>query len=166
MKHLLYSLLLGSVVAFTSCSDKLNDKHDDPDAFTSTKIEYLFAQGAQKTIENDYADTYNYTFRRFGNYTQVTARQTGTDRINLYDIQSDLGRWENYYVTRMGSLTEIDKIYAKLSSDEQEAYRNYAEGAKVLKAYNTAIATDFFGNMPYSEAFTARNVIYGGTVIL
>ncbi|MCD7926487.1 MAG: SusD/RagB family nutrient-binding outer membrane lipoprotein [Bacteroides sp.] len=166
MKHLLYSLLLGSAVAFTSCSDKLNDKHDDPDAFTSTKIEYLFAQGAQKTIENDYGDMYTYTFRRFGNYVQVTARQTGTDRMNLYDIQSDLGRWENYYVTRMGSLTEIDKIYATLSSDEQAVYRNYAEGAKVLEAYNTAIATDFFGNMPYSEAFTARNAIYGGAVIL
>lgn len=167
MKHLLYSLLLGSAVAFTSCSDKLNDKHDDPDAFTSTKIEYLFAQGALKTLENDYGDMYNYTFRRFGTYLQVTARQAGTDRINLYqNLQSDLGRWENYYVTRMGSLTEIDKIYATLNSDEQAAYRNYAEAAKVLEAYNTVIATDFFGNMPYSEGFTARNAVYGGTVIL
>lgn len=167
MKHLLYSLLLGSAVTFTSCSDKLNDKHDDPDAFTSTKIEYLFAQGAQKTIENDYGDMYNYTFRRFGTYLQVTARQTGTDRINLYqNLQSDLGRWENYYETRMSSLTEIDKIYATLTGDEQDTYRKYVEASKVLKAYNTAIATDFFGNMPYSEAFTARNAIYGGPVIL
>ena len=162
MKHLLYTLLLGSAATLVGCTDKLNDKHNDPDAFTSTKIEYLFAQGAQKTIENEYTDMYNYTFRRFGVYLQVTAQQTGTDRINLYqNIQSDFGRWENYYETRMNTLTEIDKIYAQLDEGEQASYQNYYEAGKILKAYNTAMTTDFFGNMPYSEAFTARNAIYG-----
>ena len=167
MKHLLYTLLFTSGTALVSCTDKLNDKHDDPDAFTSTRIEYLFAQGAQKTIENEYADMYNYTFRRFGIYLQVTAQQTGTDRNNLYqNIQNDLGRWSNYYETRMNTLTEIDKIYNQMDAGEQESYKNYYEAGKILKAYNTAMATDFFGNMPYSEAFTARNAIYGQTVIL
>lgn len=166
MKKLLYSLLLGSAVAFSSCESKLDEKHSNPDGFTSAEIEYLFTKGAQKTIENDYADTWNYNFRLIGNYIQTTARQAGKDRINLYqNIQDDKARWENYYVTRMSTLTEIDKIYATLSPEEQTKYQNYIEAGKILKAYNTAIATDFFGNMPYTEAFTARNVVYGGTVI-
>lgn len=166
MKHLLYSLLLGSVVAFSSCESKLDEKHDNPDAFTSAEIPYLFSKGVLKTVENDYGDTYTYNFRRLGTYVQVTARQEGKDRINLYqNIQDDLGRWENYYVTRMGSLTEVDKIYATLSPAEQKQFQNYVEAGKIMKAYNTAIATDMFGNMPYSEAFTARNVVYGGSVI-
>ena len=57
MKHILYSLLLGTVVAFSSCESKLDDKHNNPDGFTSAEIEYLFSKGALKAIENDYADT-------------------------------------------------------------------------------------------------------------
>ena len=166
MKHILYSLLLGTVVAFSSCESKLDDKHNNPDGFTSAEIEYLFSKGALKAIENDYADTWNYNFRLIGNYIQTTARQAGKDRVNLYqNIQDDKARWENYYVTRMSTLTEIDKMYATLSPDEQAKYQIFVEAGKVLKAYNTAIATDFFGNMPYTEAFTARNVVYGGSVI-
>lgn len=166
MKHLLYSLLLGTAVAFTSCESKLDEKHDNPDGFTTAEIGYLFTQGALKTIENEYADTYYYNFRLIGNYIQTTARQTGKDRVNLYqNIQDDKGRWENYYVSRMSTLTEIDKMYATLSPEEQAKYRIFIEAGKILKAYNTAIATDFFGNMPYTEAFTARNVVYGGSVI-
>ena len=166
MKHILYSLLLGTAITFSSCESKLDEKHDNPDGFTSAEIGYLFTKGAQKTIEIDYADTWNYNFRLIGNYIQTTARQAGKDRVNLYqNIQDDKARWENYYVTRMSTLTEIDKMYANLSTEEQAKYKIYVEAGKILKAYNTAIATDFFGNMPYSEAFTARNVMYGGSVI-
>lgn len=166
MKHTIYSFLLGSMVALSSCSDLMDEKHDNPDAFTSTEIEYLFAKGAQQTLEINYADTYNYNFRCLGTYLQTTARQEGENRNTLYqNIQDDLGRWNNYYVTRMNTLTEIDKIYATLSDEEQKSYQQYYEAGKILKAFNTAMATDFFGNMPYTEAFTARNVIYGGTVI-
>lgn len=166
MKHLIYSLLLGSVIALSSCEDKLDEKHNNPDAFTETEIEYLFSQGALNAIENSYGDMYTYNFRRLGVYLQTTAQQTGDSRNNLYqNIQTDLGRWESYYINRMGTLTEIDKIYATLSPEVQKNYQNYIEAGKVLKAFNTAITTDFMGNMPYTEAFTARNVIYGGTVI-
>lgn len=166
MKQLIYSLLLGTMVAFSSCESKMDEKHNNPDAFTSAEIPYLFSKGVLKAVENDYGDTYTYNFRRIANYIQVTARQEGKDRINLYqNIQDDLGRWENYYVTRMSTLTEIDKIYGTLSPTEQKEFQNYVEAGKIIQVYNTAIATDFFGNMPYSEAFTARDVIYGGSVI-
>ena len=166
MKQTIYGFILSAMVAFSSCSDKLDEKHDNPDAFTSSEIEYLFTKGALQTIAIDYVDTYNLTFRRLGVYLQTTARQEGENRNTLYqNITDDLGRWENYYETRMRTLTEIDKIYATLSPEEQKSYQKYFEATKVMKAFNTAIASDFFGNMPYSEAFTARNVIYGGAVI-
>lgn len=166
MKYQLYSTLIGSLLFFSACEDKLDEKHENPDAFGSTEIEYLFAQGAKKTLENDYGDCYNYTFRLLGIYTQTTARGTGQDRTNTYLIQNDKDRWQNYYETRMNTLTEIDKMYEALDEAGKNAYRPYIETAKVLKAYNTAIATDFFGDMPYSEAFTARNTLYGKEVIL
>jgi hypothetical protein len=160
MRYKIYSLIAGIAAFLTSCEDIMDEKHDNPDAFTDTKIEYLFSQGAVYAIENDYADTYNYVFRLLANYTQTAARSSGDSRSDLYLIQDDKGRWENYYIKRMSPLVEIDHIYASLNTSKQEQYRIYVEASKVLKAYNTAITTDFFGDMPYSEAFTARNPIY------
>lgn len=165
IQYTLYSFLLGLFFMFSACESELDDKHENNDAFTNTKIEYLFAQGTLKTFEINYIDWYNLTFRRFGTYLQTTARLDGSSRSNLYNIQSDLDRWSNHYVTRMSTLTEIDKIYNTFGDTEKSYYKPYIETNKIVKAYNTAIATDFFGSMPYSEAFTARNVLYGGTVI-
>jgi hypothetical protein len=165
MRYKIYSLIAGLAAFLTSCEDIMDDKHNNPDAFTDTKIEYLFSQGAIYAIENDYADTYYYVFRLLANYTQTAARSEGDSRSDVYLIQDDKARWENYYIKRMSPLIEVDHIYASLNSSQQEQYRIYVEASKVLKAFNTAIATDFFGDIPYSEAFTARNPIYGeGTV--
>ena len=58
MKQTIYGFILSAMVAFSSCSDKLDEKHDNPDAFTSSEIEYLFTKGALQTIAIDYVDTY------------------------------------------------------------------------------------------------------------
>lgn len=163
MKKRITTLLTG-ILLFSSCQDYMDSKHEDSDAFTKTTIEYLFAQGVLKTVELDYADCYNYNFRLLAAYTQTAAQREGKDRLNLYEIKDDKTRWDNYYITRMSALTEIDKMYATLGSDKQAEYKPYIEAVKVLKAFNSAIATDFFGNMPYSEAFTGRNPLYGGSV--
>lgn len=166
MKYQLYSLLFGTALLFASCENKMDEKHLDPDGFTDTKIEYLYSRGALNALEIDYADCYNYNFRLLATYTQVASRREGENRINTYNIQDDKARWENYYEKRMSTLTEIDKIYATLTEKEQTEYLPYFETNKVLKAFNTAIATDFFGDIPYNEAFTARNAIFGNEVIL
>lgn len=167
MKQFIYSLFITTMLVFTACEDTMDEKHSNPDAFTTTEIQYLFARGTLNAVEIDYVDTYNQNFRFLGNYIQVTARREGANRINLYDIKNneDKGRWENYYIKRMSTLTEMDKIYNTLSAAEQQETKIFMEAGKILKAYNTAITTDFFGNMPYSEAFTARNPLYGENVV-
>ena len=157
--------MVGALIACTSCESKLNDRHENNDAFTSTKIEYLFANGTKKTIENDYADMYSHSFRFSGMLTQITAAKEGKNRANVYDVKNDKSRWQNYYVDRMSTLSEVEKINNTLSEEKQNEYRPYLEATKILKAHNTAMATDFFGSMPYTEAFTARNSLYGGEVI-
>ncbi|MEG0453794.1 MULTISPECIES: SusD/RagB family nutrient-binding outer membrane lipoprotein [Bacteroides] len=164
MKKRIISLLMGIILLSSSCQDYMDKKHENSDAFTKTKIEYLFAQGILKTIEMDYSDCYSYNFRLLSTYMQTAARREGKDRINVYEVKDDKTRWNNYYITRMSLLTEIENIYTTLNSAGQEEYRPYIEAGKILKAFNTSIATDFFGNMPYSEAFTARNPLYGGSV--
>lgn len=163
---IIYTTLICSVL-FSSCESELNNRHYDPDGFTDAKIEYLYSRGLIRTIENDYADYWSYVFRIFGTYTQTVSREAGSSRVNVYTIQSDIGRWENYYIKRMQELVEMDKIYNyTLSDSEKKNYTPFMETAKILKAYNTALATDYFGSMPYTEAWGSRNAIYGQPVNL
>jgi len=153
------------LLLFTSCEDELDKRHFTSDGFTSANIEFLYTQGASKTIDNDYSDFYSYVFRMLGGYTQTVAQKYGTGRSSKYEIKTDNGRWEKYYVTRMQELAEMDKIYNfSLSESEKAQYSPYMETAKILKAYNTIMATDVLGAMPYSEAWGARNGLYGQPV--
>lgn len=165
MKYILQSLALGSLIAFASCENKMEEKHKNPDGFTSTTIEYLFANGTKAAIEGSYGDYYTHVFRLLSTYTQNTARREGKDRVNTYDIRDDKGRWENYYISRMSSLKEADNIYETLTEKEKSDYEPYLLAGKVIEAYNTSIATDIFGSMPYTQAFTARNEWFGKPVI-
>lgn len=167
MKQILLYTTIACSILLSSCESELDSKHYNPDGFTDAKIEYLYSRGLVRTIENDYGDYWNFVFRLLGTYTQTLSREAGSSRINVYTIQSDNGRWENYYVKRMQELVEMEKIYNyKLSDSEKKNYTPFMETAKVLKAYNTSMATDFFGAMPYSEAWGSRNGIYGQPVNL
>lgn len=67
----------------------------------------------------------------------------------------------------MQEFAEIDKKFNyALSENEKAYYLPYMETAKVLKAYNTIMTTDVMGSMPYSEAWGARNGLYGQPIIL
>lgn len=167
MKKILLYIPIVAAILLTSCESELNDRHFNPDGFTDAKIEYLYATGIIRTVENDYADHWNYVFRLLGTYTQTLSRESGASRTDLYTIQDDKGRWDNFYVKRMQELIEMDKIYNyKLSDQQRPNYAPYMETAKVLKSINTTMATDFFGAMPYSEAWGSRNDIYGQPVLL
>lgn len=167
MKKILLYIPIVAAILLTSCESELNDRHFNPDGFTDAKIEYLYSTGINRTVENDYVDYWKYVFRLLGTYTQTLSRESGASRTDLYTIQDDRGRWDNFYVTRMQELIEMDKIYNyKLSDQQKPNYAPYMETAKVLKSINTTMATDFFGAMPYSQAWGSRNDIYGQPVLL
>lgn len=162
----LYTSML-MLLFFVSCSDELDKRHFTPDGFTDAKIEFLYTAGAANTIDNSYSDYYSYVFRLLGTYNQTVSRKYGAVRLSLYQINSDLGRWDKFYTTTMQELVEMDKIYNfSLSESDRPQYEPYMETAKVLKAYNTIMATDVFGSMPYSEAWGARNGLYGQPINL
>ncbi|MCC8152852.1 MAG: hypothetical protein LIP01_00715 [Tannerellaceae bacterium] len=94
MKKIIYSFLVVTGLLFVSCEDKLDDKHVNPDGFTETEIEYLFAQATLYAIENDYGDSWNYVFRWLNTYTQALARRAGEGRYQVYEVSGDNTRWQ------------------------------------------------------------------------
>ncbi|MGN6491104.1 MAG: SusD/RagB family nutrient-binding outer membrane lipoprotein [Agriterribacter sp.] len=177
-KYLLTCVCLVAILFTASCKKSLNDLYQNPNAFTSTNIELLFPQGIVNSVPTDYADAYNRIVPKLAPMMQLTANHVAEPAVlNLYRFNSaasagsggaiDFGRWANYYNGKMPILKEIEKIYTwTLTEQEKEGYKVYFQLAKIIAAFNTSVTTDLFGDMPYSEAFTARNSIYNQSVNL
>jgi hypothetical protein len=167
------ALLLGA-----SCRKSLNSLYQNPDAFTTTSIELLFPTGVSNSVPIGYLDAFGRYLGSFAPMLQLLANNSSNPAsLHLYQfVQAasssnvgavDFGLWGNYYNSYMPALKEIEKIYQwQLTPAQQAGYKVYYELTKIVEAYNTSRCTDLFGDMPYSQAFTARNSIYNKPVIL
>ena len=85
-------------------------------------------------------------FGTIGNYSGMSV--SGAN-VPFVDIPSG-GEWSSYYTNRGRNLSNI--IYLCKKQDEAK-YVNKIAIARILKAHFTSIATDSYGDIPYSESF-------------
>lgn len=168
-KNRLGIIALITIITLASCKKNLDELFQNPESFTETKIEYLLPQGIDNTLRQEYTDIYNNHLRSIAQLTQVVSGIEDPVSGRYYVWTNDKGKWGDYYTNsnKMISLKGIEQIYNyKLTDAEKEEYKPFLAMAKVLMAYNTARATDFFDDIPYSEAFKAQNSLYNQPVIL
>ncbi|NIG55779.1 SusD/RagB family nutrient-binding outer membrane lipoprotein [Chitinophaga sp. Cy-1792] len=161
------SAIAGLLVAMavTGCKRNMDDLFNNPETFTSTKIEYLLPTAIDATIRQDYVSSYNNYFRFLAPMMQLTASSVDPVSGNFYRVTSDKGEWSNYYLTKMLNVIAIENNYKyKLTAAQQEEYKIYYHLAKVIGAYATGQATDLFDDIPYKDGFAAQNSLYGQPV--
>src|SRR5881227_1733610 len=56
-------------------------------------------------------------------------------------------------------MREIRVIYDALPEDQKASYEVYVHLGKIVTAFTTARTTDLWGDIPYSEAFAARQTV-------
>lgn len=143
-----------------SCEESLDDLFQNPDKSTTTKIEYLMTDAminAGSGLRIGYSPSGFYlVLQHIGPWTQLNGVD-GND-AKMMDVTSNAisGLWDKYYTNFMPRLKEMELVYATLSEQEQADYAVYLTIAKILRAHATAKIADLYGDMPYSEAFTAR----------
>lgn len=82
-------------------------------------------------------------------YVQVIALNQPPPNFGTYlqyNVDND-GDWYTIYVRTLNNLVKMNQMAEAKSSF------NYAAVAKILTAFSLATATDFWGDIPYSEAF-------------
>lgn len=157
-------LILSVVLFFSACNNE--DYFLNPEKSTDTKIEYLWANGLSKSnFRLASNETFILDYERIAYWTDLNCY--GGSSVELLDLTTvggqigtsrDIQYWNRYYLTIMPSYIEAERVYSDdLSGEEKANYEVYMHIIKVCKALETSIATDFFGDMPYSEAFTARS---------
>lgn len=137
-------LLLATLVFVSSCSDFL-DVNEDPTSPSTVpenlQLSAILGTFSYEVIANAPRDP--------GQWIQQTAWNGVPPSADNYDVtSSDVNNlWNSSYIDVMKDARELNDL-----ATENGNYA-YAGIAKVVEAWNLAIITDLYGDVPYSEAF-------------
>lgn len=146
--------LLAVPVAFTSCSEDALDKvNANPNNPTDVPAKFILADLITSTAFSNVGSDFNtylssYVEHEVGTHNQLWNAE---HRLNEPSSSSTFNNsWNGIYQ----SMRDARIIIQKCSVGGNQEGNNTTLGmAQVMLAYNLALATDMFGDIPYSEAF-------------
>lgn len=153
MKKILYSLLF-SMCLFSACTtnfDDYNTNPNSPDWGTINPSSLL-----EQTLNGGSSDLLNQTRTLNGELMQYTVSGTSLNAYHRYAINNSIqsGSW-NAMFKWAANADHMYKLADK--AGEGKEYQNSKAIALTLKVLFASNATDIFGDIPYSEAFEARD---------
>ncbi|WP_372931668.1 SusD/RagB family nutrient-binding outer membrane lipoprotein [Mariniphaga sediminis] len=144
MKKIVF-YIVSAILVFSSCTDKILDEIDtNPNQVNDAPLKTLLPQLEVSFV----CELQNGGIMQF----YITEQNTFVLGGNALESAS----WGSS-IWNEGYLALNDLIVFKQKAIEQEAWI-YAGIADILKAFNMAVITDIFGDMPYTEAFHSENI--------
>ena len=143
INNLIKMLVLCGGLFFASCETTELDLTQNPNALAPDQADPDFYLNA---IQISFA----YLTESFGNTAGALTRidyMSGRDYANAYSPGSFNGRWSSAYQTIMNDIKELNII-----AGETGLNRHIAMG-QVIEAHILMTLVDFFGDIPYTEAF-------------
>jgi hypothetical protein len=143
INNLIKMLVLCGGLFFASCETTELDLTQNPNALAPDQADPDFYLNA---IQIQFA----YLTESFGNTAGALTRidyMNGRDYANAYSPGSFNGRWSSAYQTIMNDIKELNII-----AGETGLNRHIAMG-QVIEAHILMTLVDFFGDIPYTEAF-------------
>jgi hypothetical protein len=140
----IYTFLIAALL-WSGCKKTL-DVNDNPNEPTDVQESLLLAPAELNISDFVYAGSASVMVQYWMQSTAPNQTNPGFWNYNVFNRDYD-GDWFNIYVNILKNL--------KLLNDKAEANGNfnYAAVGKILTAYTLAAATDFWGDVPYSQAF-------------
>jgi hypothetical protein len=145
-KLISFLLLIAVFPVLFSCKDDLEELNSDPNGFTTASdgsllngvIESLVLSG------NEQFYIFNEILYKETQLAALTKSAWGNASIGIEDV------WGNYY----GTLTEIRELERRFNDKpgETPGLNNMKAIVKILLAYKTFKVTDYFGDIPFTQA--------------
>ena len=156
MKKIIFLTLILLGITFQSCKEDFEELIDSPNSPTTVPASALLSTSQVATFF-----TYSGTLTRISSI--FTQQLTGTadgqfGAMNLYTIaeSSYENSWDVLYTNAMTN--------TKIIIDDYGVENPYYEGmAQVLMSINLAVLTDFWGDVPFSDALDALNGSFSPT---
>src|SRR5690606_10896069 len=146
--------LLAMPIAFSSCSeDRMDEINRNPNDPTDVQAKFILADVIVKTAVNNVGgdlSTYlsTYVEHEVGTYNQLWRAE---HRENEPQSASTFNNsWGSLYEVIKDTRIMIDNCS---EGGSQEGNYTTLGIAQIMQAYNLALLTDMYGDVPYSEAF-------------
>jgi hypothetical protein len=139
-----YSIIPGSLfilmILIGGCKKYL-DINDNPNAANNPPVSGLLANTTSLTANNVYniGDWVSY-------YSQYLASPSQGSSTDTYDQIDPNGSWEGIY-------NVLTDLYDMRKIGQEKGWAAYVGVSDILTAINLSMATNVWGNLPYSEAF-------------
>ena len=143
INNLIKMLVLCGGLFFASCETTELDLTQNPNALAPDQADPDFYLNA---IQIDFA----YLTESFGNTAGALTRvdyMNGRDYANAYSPSNFNGRWSSAYQTIMNDIKELNIIASETGLNRHKAM------GQVIEAHILMTLVDFFGDIPYTEAF-------------
>lgn len=153
MKKILIALtVLGVVVSSCSKSDFAED-YADPSKISTTTVEKQFSGFLQTNKDYVLPAYWNYfvVLRTTLHYYTQSVGWVNASNQYVPGMASINARWANYY-NLLSQYREMEKVYNKLSTDDQASWRIYKIAATVYLYDATQKMVDLHGSIPFSKA--------------
>lgn len=155
MRTLIYTALIAFCIAPVTGCKKFIDVNNDPNNPTSVQEALILApvELNLSSILTGAAGTGGLAAMLVNHYMQNVALNQPVPNEGtylLYNVDLD-DTWKNIYVTSLNNLKAMnDKAIAN-------GNYNYSGIGKILSAFCLGIATDYWGDIPYTEAFSGSS---------
>ncbi len=145
MKKLIIFAITASLF-FTSGCKKFIDVNDDPNSLLDVQEGLILSPVELDISSNIAAGNVSIIVNHWMQNVALNqpVPNSGTYLQNNVDFDGD---WSNIYVTGLNNLNILNQ------KAEANGNSNYAGIAKILTAYCLGVATDLWGDVPYSQAF-------------
>ncbi len=153
MKNIGMACVLGALM--TGCTDNFDSMNQDPmginDSDPSYVMPYILEQGSHvQSWEYQVGDNLNTNL--YAQYFANGATYFNSDSYNYNSAWVTDGFWNNYY---SGVLKQVKAVGETVK--EQPAYSNIYQTMRIFAAQCTALTTDVFGDIPYTEAAAGKS---------
>lgn len=144
-----YLVLLTSLVGFTGCDTLELDLKTNPNELDESLANPNFLLNA---AQNNFARNMQDFGRNSMEVTRIT-NMFGRNYLNAYSPSSQDNEWEESYQGVIKNIRLMNPIA------EAKGFKYHLGMGQVIEAYTIMNLVDFYGDVPYSEAFNKLNLV-------
>lgn len=139
------SYIVVFALAFTSCSDSLDDINKNPNATETPLAPYLLTGSLKQGADLYWGDVNNFNSSLLFVQHWAKIQYTEPDRYDVSNA-SFTTLWDKGYATLITDLNTI------INFPDAQANSNYKGIALTLRSWTFLLLTDAYGSIPYKEA--------------
>jgi len=163
MKKIIYFLLGVLILSMPiACTDSLESVNENPNDPEKVPVYSLF-QYATISLVNDFSDEW-FSGRQSLLYAQYLGQRNYSEEDRYQIRQNTNNSYWGYLYRNIANLEEVIMINSDPETAEDAsafgANANQIAASRILKSWAVQIMTDTWGDIPYSEAWKARDGLY------